>query len=74
MVVDDFDQDNAATVAETGNTGVGVNLDHDLPEVGAPGRYNVVVFGVNGFYIGDFHELTVFLKGGLGRFSMAEQR
>ena len=45
----------AAAVPVAGYACVGVHAHDNLPKVGAPGRCEVLVLGIDGFGLGDFH-------------------
>ena len=47
----------ATTIPEAGNSSVSFHPDDDLPEVGPPGRDNVLIVGVNRLNTSNFHAL-----------------
>jgi hypothetical protein len=56
MAVDDFYAGHpATTVPKPGGSGVRLNADDDLPEMGSPGRNDVPILGVYGGNVGYLH-------------------
>ncbi len=56
VAVDDLHRGHAATtVSKPDHAGVGLDPNDDLPEVGPPGCRHVLVVGVDGADVGDFH-------------------